>query len=1081
MRSLIFVATLLTALITSRIGSCDEADFFERSIRPILVDRCLSCHGSNERSGGLRLDSHEGLLQGGDSGKAIVIGDAAASLIVQAIERSGDLAMPPDEELSEVEMSAIRTWIDSGAPWPDSTAVLTTSGNEEWKSHWAFQPIGNPSVPDLDSPWIKTPIDAFILRKLQTEGLQPSPVADARTRLRRASYAVTGLPPTEQALRRFAVDPSESSWQREVDQLLASGHYGEQWARHWLDVARYADTKGYVYAREERFWIHAWVYRDWVIRALNDDMSYDRFVQLQIAADQIEDRDQDDLAAMGYLTLGRRFLGIPHDIIDDRIDVICRGMMGLTVACARCHDHKYDPIPTADYYSLYGVFQSSYEKVVPIPGHAADDAFQDELAKRQAALDQGMAKTYAAASTRYRDRISEYLIAQTELHRYPKAGFDQIIAEDDIHPRIVWRINHWIFNAIRRDDPVFRAWGQFQELPKQTFAADSKEVVASFAEASPEQINPLISGLFVDSPPKSMVEVATRYGDLFTKINERCKKEPDAKLEPAEEQLRQFLYSDSSPIVIPQRHISNNETLLASNEVNATWSLQNAVDKWIIDAKSNPAFALTLADKPLPIEPRVFRRGQANNPGQPVTRHFLSLFSPESQPSDFRTGSGRLELAQSITSPDNPLAARVIVNRVWAHYFGQGLVPTTSDFGLRAASPSHPELLDWLANWFVKNDWKLKRLHRLILTSAVFQQSALTPGSYEKIDPENRLISGMTAHRLTFEEFRDTLLRATSELSSDAGGRPFDLFAGQSPRRTIYGLVDRQYLPATLRTFDFPNPDLHTPKRAETTVPQQALFFLNHSLVLDRVKKLGELAERFDSDEQRVDFLFSRVLQRGPTALEREEATMLLASNALQAEPLSPKIDDWSYGYGEVIESENRIEGFKQCPHFTGTDWQGGPVLPDPELGWVNLHALGGHPGNTRAEACVRRWTAPREMTVRIESVLQHEPSVSDGVRAFVLSGKQTLQQLDVFNQTVQLDVTQLKVSKGQTIDFVVDINKELNSDQFAWRIEVTDVQQPDDRWDSKEDFTRSAVSQLTPLEQLAHVLLCTNEFLFVD
>ncbi|MEO1979928.1 MAG: DUF1549 domain-containing protein, partial [Fuerstiella sp.] len=378
-QQIILPLTVLAATMLS-CAADERGDLFERMIRPILVEQCSACHGDKKQNGELRVDSLKSLLQGGDSGPAIVPGQSRQSLLMKAVVRSEDLAMPPDKPLTKQQVDALRQWIDAGAPWPKNAGQLKSMTDRSGKDHWAFQPVRKPNVPRHEGDWGNTPVDAFILQALKTNGLSPAPTADRRTLLRRASYAIIGLPPSPEAVADFADDPRPDAWQQAADSLLSSQHYGEHQARHWLDVARYADTKGYVYAREERFWVHAWTYRDWVINALNADMPYDRFLLLQLAADQVEDRAEGDLAAMGFLTLGRRFLGLKHDIIDDRIDVVCRGTMGLTVSCARCHDHKYDPIPTADYYSLYGVFDSCAEELVPLNHDPVDDkGFADEL------------------------------------------------------------------------------------------------------------------------------------------------------------------------------------------------------------------------------------------------------------------------------------------------------------------------------------------------------------------------------------------------------------------------------------------------------------------------------------------------------------------------------------------------------------------------------------------------------------------------------------------------------------------------------------------------------------------------------
>lgn len=1096
---------ILIATTTSLFGD-DRVEFFEREIRPLLVDRCSGCHGAKKQSGSLRVDSLDALLRGGDRGPALVPEHPEESLVVTAVSHSGDLEMPPSKPLGEQQVAALRRWIADGAIWPETVGQLRSLDDDSATKHWAFQSIARPAVPTFNrndplKDWPNTPIDAFVLRQLKQNDLSPSPPADRRTLLRRVSYALTGLPPSPGMVSEFVDDPSPQAWTRVIDRLLNSKHYGQHWARHWLDVARYSDTKGYVYAREERFWVHAWAYRDWVIEALNSDIPYDRFLLMQLAADQVEDRTDGDLAAMGFLTLGRRFLGLRDDIIDDRIDVVCRGTMGLTVSCARCHDHKFDPIPTADYYSLYGVFDSCAEQLVRVNSAGkVDDAFQAELAKRTETLHAQRRSRCDEASVAIRDRIAEYLVAQTELHKYPPAGFDQIIVAEDLHPRIVSRWQTWIYNARRRGDPVFRAWHEYASIAQEDFATAASSVTDRLAALPADQMNPVVSAVFTTAP-NSFHDVVGRYGNLLKAVHAEWKSAlktasdagqspPQGLPDASREQLRQVLYGDDSPCVIPDEHIANTEALFPSSVVNELWKDQNALDRWIIDSKTDLAYAMTLVDRDVPSEPRIFVRGDAANLGAPVERRFLSFLDRDGKP-EFQIGSGRRELVDAIIDPKNPLTARVIVNRVWMHLFGQGLVQTPSDFGLRAQRPSHPELLDWLASWFMDNGWSLKKLNRLILSSAVYQQASVGGDSRSvqkawQIDPGNRLLWRSTPHRLTFEEFRDSLLHASGGIDARMGGKPFDLFKAQDSRRTIYGLIDRQFLPSALRTFDFASPELHVPRRSETSVPQQALFTMNHELVLDHARLLAASVTSVANPELKVTRLFQQTLQRNPTMTELQDAMRMVSETEDPPVDALPETSaDWSYGYGQVDQENDQVAEFNSAPHFTGTSWQGGPNWPDATLGWVSLTAVGGHPGDTRKHACVRRWTAPRSMSIQIQSKLIHEPAAGDGIRAFVLaSSRPKLHSVKIHQETIDLNVDSISISKGDFVDFVVDIDEVLNSDQFLWEISIMELGQgasTPTHWDSKDDFPRQTVPSLSPWEQLAQVLLCTNEFMFVD
>ena len=1086
----------------SRCGSCfadDDAEFFETRIRPLLAERCVGCHGPRRQEGGLRLDSRAALLKGGDSGAAATAGDAAGSRMLQAVRYDGDLQMPPDGRLSEPELQAIQHWIERGLPWPESAAPLQPDAA---LTHWAFQPVREPQVPNVEAASVRTPVDAFIWQRLQEAGLAMSAEADKRTLIRRAYYSLTGLPPAMAEVERFVNDPDPLAWEHLLDGLLSSQAHAEHWARHWLDIARYSDTKGYVYGREERFWVHAWNYRDWVIQALKEDLPYDRFLLLQLAADQVADSEPDDLAAMGFLTVGRRFLGVRRDIIDDQIDVVCRGTMALTVGCARCHDHKYDPIPTADYYSLYGVFDSSREALVPLPNAAAEQSeFLTGWQKKAADVQTVLQERRATTAARVRSRVEDYLAAQLDLGRYPEAGFDQILSASDLLPSFVHRWRDLLQQAERTGDPVFAAWHAFRGLGAAEFSAVAPAAHQRLLELPEQRLNARVRAAFATAPA-SFTEVVQRYGQLFRTVDVEWQAElqrataagqpaPQQFADPSAEALRQVLYAPKGPCFVPDEPVMSTEYDFDSGTCNELWKQQVELERMILGASSQPRFAVILRDRAVPVEPRVFLRGDPARRGDSVPRQFLSLLSgPERRP--FEHGSGRLELAHAIIDPANPLTARVIVNRVWAQHFGTGLVGTPGDFGLRSEPPSHPELLDWLTSWFVREGWSLRKLHRLLLTSAVYRQNSIGPEDLQQQaaalerDPANRLLWRMNGQRLSFEEMRDSLLAASGQLDRTPAGRPQDLFAMPYPRRrTIYGLVDRQFLPGTLRVFDFANPDLHIPQRSETTVPQQALFLMNHPLVLEQVRALAAAAEMAGTTpESRVRQLYQLALQRSPENAEVDLALQLL-NQPEQEQPQPPATaQHWSYGYGRVDEVAGRVANFRELPHFTGSAWQGGAAFPDGTLGWVQLTATGGHPGNDRDHACIRRWTAPRTMTLTIRSKLVHEPEPGDGIRAFVISSKAgVLVQTAIHKQQQEPGLPSLTVEAGETLDFVVDIGNQLNSDQFLWSIELEETSPSDapTLWSSAADFPKPPNPELTPLQQLAQVLLCSNEFLFVD
>ncbi len=1053
------------------------------------------------------------------------------------------------------------------------------SSQPSGKPHWAFVPPREQPLPKVkDKHWPQSPVDLFVLAKLEAKGLRPSPPADPRTLIRRMTYDLTGLPPTPEEVeifvREFSLSHSptfatargqagEKVEKREsehravaalVERLLASPHYGERWARHWLDVARYADTKGYVYAREERFYTHAHAYRDWVVRAFNSDLPYDRFLMFQLAGDQLVEGSKvqsprskvaehadapttktpgsqlstlssqpsrSDLAALGFLTVGRRFIGLTHEIIDDRIDVVTRGTMGLTVQCARCHDHKYDPIPTADYYSLYGVFQAGADELVQIefPTERTDAlvAFEKEYRTRLDKLNSTMATRRAEAAARLRARVSDYLIAQLELHKYPEEGFDQILTETDLIPESVRRWQAYLYQAKQRDNPVWSLWHSYAQLPEKNFPPTAARLKTQ---------NSKLETLLLP-PPASMREVAERYGKLLTSVDQQWQAAlalaktnhspaPTALSDPHFELLRQVLYGPDSPATVPDDGIVNTELFFPSKATEELWKLQGEVDRHLIRTPVSPAHALIVTDREPRQNPRVFLRGDPKSKGDEVPRQFLQVLSgPQRQP--FTHGSGRLELARAIASPENPLTARVMVNRIWLHQFGAGLVKTASDFGLRAEAPSHPELLDWLARRFVAEGWSVKAIHRLILTSAAYQQASEYEGmsargfesgkpsagslSHSRTltlshsrDPENRLLSRANRQRLDFESLRDSLLAASGELDVKLGGKPVEMFA--SKRRSLYGLVDRQYLPGVFRVFDFANPDLHIPQRHETTVSQQALFFLNHPFVADRTKALVAKKEftQLSSPTEKVRFLYRALYQREPTP-EQAAASVRFIAEAEANHPQAPKPppeNQWRYGYGEFDEVARKLKNFTALPHFTGRSWQGGPQWPDAKLGWAQLTAEGGHAGNDLQHAVVRRWVAPRDCVVSIAGRIAHETSAGDGVRAFIThSGTGQLRAVTAHNAAEDLRVGSTAMKAGETLDFVVDFRANLNSDEFKWSPVITElntaaatVPVPVKQWDAKLDFRGVDVPAFPPLPpwaQLVQVLLSANEFLFVD
>jgi cytochrome c553 len=904
----------------------DRAAFFESKVRPILATRCHACHGAKKQESGLRLDTKAGFVKGGDSGAVVVAEKPEESDLIKAVRREG-LKMPPDQPLPTDEINTLVEWVRRGAFWPDDVAV--PAGDllkEAAKKHWAFQPVSSPPVPRLpNDEWSQTPLDRFVLAKQREAGLTPSPRADKRTLLRRVSIDLIGLPPTPEQMDEFLADDHPDAIERVVDRLLSSPHYGERWGRHWLDVARYADTKGYVFFEEKKFpW--AWTYRDYVIRSLNEDLPFDRFVVEQLAADQLDlGDDKRPLAAMGFLTLGGRFMNNLHDVLDDRIDVVSRGLLGLTATCARCHDHKFDPVPQADYYGLYGVFRSSIEPPLPpefLPPPQTEEyaKFSTEMNARLKKLNDFVIGKHSALVTSARVRAAEYLLAaQAQMEKPPTDDFMLIADTNDINPTMTLRWQAVLEAARKKPHPVWQPWTEFAALPADQFAAKAAEVCSSLKSGrepmadgrKPFSVscNSLVLSAVCEPPPTSFNEVATRYGELLKRIDakwqETLKQQPAATslADPHEEEVRRVLYGPDAPPDVPLAMGWGFLSLFPDRPTQGEYQkLIKEVEQWSMTAAGAPARAMILVDDASPYEPRVFLRGNPNRPGASVSRHGLDVASPERQP--FAKGSGRLEFARSLVDPRNPLTARVFVNRVWLHHFGTGLVKTPSDFGLRSDPPSHPELLDWLAANFVKSGWSVKWLHRQILLSSVYQQSsfnrdslrsesnadrrskiALPPNALlresrlNEADPDNRLLSHANRRRLEWESLRDSLLFVSGDLNHRVGGESFELLNGFVPRRSLYGTLDRLDVPNLLTTFDFPTPAASNPQRDSTTVAPQALFLMNGDLtfeVASRLLRRPEVVAAADTPS-RVRQLFLISLQRTPTDAEQQAAREFLS------------------------------------------------------------------------------------------------------------------------------------------------------------------------------------------------------------
>ena len=839
-----------------------EDDFFERSIRPVLLERCIECHGSAVQKSGLRLDSRKAVIEGGKNGAVVVLGNPNASKLISSIKHEGQLKMPRDKKLSDIEIKAFEKWVTLGLPWPDSIKITLKNTKSETE-HWSFLPIKK-AVPPINE--MSHPIDSFIHQKLNKRLIKQSATADKRTLIRRLSIDLIGLPPSISEISAFENDPSSDAYEKVVDRLLASPRYGERWARHWLDIARYADNKGYVFFEDKNYpW--AWTYREYVINSLNNDLPYNQFIIEQIAADQLETKDKKSLAALGFLTVGGHFMGNTHDIIDDRIDVMTRGLMGLTVSCARCHDHKFDPIPAADYYSLYGIMRSSFEPITP-PLYDAEPITEEykkfalELKTKEKKLLDFVQAKHRDLVTQSRSRVADYLLAAYQAGNQPPADDFMLLADKgDLNPAMIARWRAFLERMKIQKDPTWAIWHRYSSLNPSSFSQSALEVRNLLSD------NPNVLQAF-RVPPKSIKEVADTYGKLLGET-EKAWLSSGGKI-PLEdknaEMIRSALYGPNSPADAPLALDWGFLDLFPDRTTQGEYkALIKDLETHLV---KGPPRSMVLLDSNELYEPNIFIRGQPNRIGDKVPRQFLKVLDSNRQ--SFLKGSGRLELAKSIASNTNPLTSRVFVNQVWAHHFGNGLVGTLGDFGVRGDLPTHPELLDWLAMNFMENNWSIKKLHKVIVTSNTYKQSSNDREDCLKVDPENKLLWKQNRRRLDFESLHDSVLSVSGNLDLKVGGPSVSFFTGKN-RRAVYGYIDRLDFPSLLATFDIPNPASSSVERTSTTVAPQALYLMNGPFVREAAKKVLNLntIKEIKSTDQKADAIMLAVLGRKPTAKEK--------------------------------------------------------------------------------------------------------------------------------------------------------------------------------------------------------------------
>ncbi len=913
---------LLTLIAVPVVGLADDdvagQEFFEKSVRPILVEHCQECHQASEINGGLRLDSRQGWMAGGDSGAAIVPGDPDSSRLMIAVRyENRDLQMPPQNKLADSQIEVLQKWIANGAPDPrdDTTTAVAPIGMsvEDGRQFWSLRPIADPAPPSVENQaWVQTPIDAFILSKLESNGLRPAPPADRRTLIRRVTFDLTGLPPTQAEIDEFLADHSPQALERVVERLLASPRYGVRWGRHWLDVARYADSNG---LDENLAFGNAWRYRDYVVDAYNNDKPFDQFLIEQMAGDLLPDASIEAKVATGFLVLGAKVLAEPDreklemDTIDEQIDVTGKAFLGMTLGCVRCHDHKFDPIKQSDYYALAAILKSTKTFAETNTGaikhwhehlfadeseQASIAAIEQEIAKRNSTAANFKNQAIAALRQRVLSQAADYLVAAAAFD--PSASLNEIaaIAESaGLHPRVLHQCR--LFLQHHPDDPVLARWHQ------------------SVRES--------------DNTEQSQAAIDEHYRPMLQRVEEARN---DAKSRPLDdpelEAVRALLDDTTGLLAVPAKpeHALDADTLAEYDRL--------MEEARIFESRARDmASAMGVTDQAIVDRLPIHIRGSHLNLGDPVARAFPEVMRFSSVAPIFPDHqSGRLELARWMADSRHPLTARVYVNRLWRWHFGEGLVRTTENFGVLGDRPSHPELLDWLARRFIASGWSSKEMHRLILASSVYQMASRhdAPELAAEIDPENRLCWKFRAERLQPEAIRDSILVLAGQLDESIGGKSVPLRNRQfvfnhtsvdhtkydSLRRAMYLPVIRNNVYPFFAQYDFPDPTMPTGDRATTVVAPQALWMMNSDLVMEASDRFAaRLLEIASSDTSRIESAYVQALGRPPTETESNRALSFIDQWTAEGRTDAARVDEeaiaraWSLFCQSLIASSEFI------------------------------------------------------------------------------------------------------------------------------------------------------------------------------
>jgi hypothetical protein len=882
--------------------STEQLEFFEKKIRPIFVKNCQACHNTKVKSAGLDLSTPEGIMRGGDSGLLISKEQPESSRLLQVISYDSNIKMPPMGKLKADEIAALTAWMKMGAPMPGANPAAANwtkrkasrefTDNE--KQFWAFQPIKDATPPAITNKrWAQSPVDTFVLKKLEEKNLKPAPQADKLTLLRRATFDLTGLPPTEQEIRDFLADSSANAFKKVVERLLASPRYGEQWGRHWLDVARYADSTG---NDEDHRYPYAWKYRDYVIEAFNRDLPYDRFVREQIAGDLLPATDatgvnRQGIIATGFLALGPKAIAqqdkkkMLYDVFDEQVDVTSKAFLGLTISCARCHDHKFDPILTRDYYSLISIFASTRSFKNP-DSHVSAVLEKPLVSKEEFELYQAQNRAHQAQVTKIRTEIEEIVTPEKE----------RLADQENLHLANYMLAARKIYQDGMVLADVVRTSGLNEEIVKKwvEYLKPRNEVrhhLLDWENAKQDKLAETANGYqqrfrqrFTEWT-EAMSKWRTQYQEALNKGAKPLPGKP--QFEAGDDRFFAEVYFDNgAPFSISEKDQSKFST--------QQWARLNQLQKELEELKktapAEPEMSCAIEEGER-ITQKVFIRGDYNNSGEDAPREFPLILARYNGGVAFEEkGSGRLELARWLTQPDHPLTARVMVNRLWQWHFGEGLVRTPDNFGKMGEQPTNPELLDYLAKKFVESGWSIKTMHRLIMLSSTYQMATENPNISPEADPENRLLTRFHRRRLAIEEMRDGLLAVDGTLDLTMGGTlqkgrgtdgetsndRLSLKPETLKRRTVYVPLRRANLPTLLNLFDFGDATTASGKRQSTNVATQALFMLNSEFLYERSLNVAKflLAKTQTTDAARLTSAYLRILGRQP---DKEEITQGLA------------------------------------------------------------------------------------------------------------------------------------------------------------------------------------------------------------